>query len=1543
MTRTREDIVADLIAQAIRQVQGAVGVLIRDIPFVAPTSLLDQLRKLEEEGIALRLAYLAPSGQAAAEAVGFEPAHFSVEVEQAERWRNQRDLEATVVVVAAADVAKLSSLQDFEHITSRGLKHLLVRQVLGAQAGANEVQGRWWTLLRDDERISLGQLVDYYTTLEPLPEAEFIVQASREIHRLGLLPDPALFDDPRDSVIRRRVRDNRELLSRLQTLTEQDRKIIANNIREEQEVPQRLRLTRSLGHLRQVRRGGQDLDRLSFQDAQELLTIRRPTRRRSPTPTPGDTGEPAPPPPPSRQSMTEFAADVLLVDAEEHPEEVAALQSVVDQAQQQLDELEEPAARPEPLEIPLESGIKVHGQVPLYVVNLIGRLLGDGIYGALVQGDGADIEDMLRRFQGDADVLKRWSREQITGLLANFEHPAAKELADLFSAYDQQRTTILPLARLLSAEPLAVAASPRAREALLDLIARYQALLERINTLYPVLFEEFQADVDVLVAHLLVLETIVFRADEDAFALVAPTHPLYLWHYVEYCRLVEEQHRDLSDRDSKLIKDAAEHLPNFLSSLCLPYIAAETSVALPQIGRLGSLPYYGAAPQVGAGDDGVRQVSRLVRAFLEAHPPARFGLRLTLVDPPDAGVYLLQLCDLAEAELPLIGAHLTVLRHAQRKRGVEFRLTADEEHRVARVFASAADDRRFTLDVRSLTPGTPVLPADVQSHIVVTFDQAEGAPTRARTVAHPIQPLVMRRRLRYRVHVKTVDLEPEAGGIFDAYNKVVAHFDQSAQTSYLAVHQQQEVRTSLEAIAAHTPWCVVADRHIDRDLRLGRLRIFTGREGDRDIAAFTTATDPFRRALRQVAQQYNTFISDEQLDGLLEELSEFLDGGVVGLLRPDSTGKVNHAQVKGMLGTLIAARWYRSTTPEGHHRLLISLDDEDARRWLHLRDDALRADLVGIESGNGHFTITVLEVKAVQVQTAEFTVQDGVATGPAIEQMLSTRRLLAEVFTNDRDNELITTPARREILREHVFRELAKPSYSPNSRRTWVSVLDQLFEGSATADLRCHLINVRLGTDLASLEQPREVRALDGDQPVPVSITQLNEAGVEALQQQPPPEAPQDEPTGPTPSSPPPPADATGTAPTASVVTDDSSAMTGTAAPQQPLPRAGTGPEGGAAETTRPRAYLGDGPGPYGRSRPVWFDPELPARSLPNPHISITGETGSGKTQATKALLHDLGRQSLPMLVLDFKDDYSQPGYTGTEGFSTYDASLGGLPFNPMIPPVDPQSGRAIPMNHVHQLAGIVKRIYKLGDQQAFRLREALKEVYEIQGVGTTPFVPTDDQMYLPFESINDVLRRSKDNEALLGRLSTIFDLSLFASSQEDVAFADLIDRSTVIRLSQLPGDEVKNSVAEFFLMALYNHLIRLPHPHALRRLLVLDEAWRLVQSPFIEPLMREGRAFGLGVIVATQFPKDLPDAVAGSTATKLFFSQTRSDNIREIQRAIVGKTSGADAEHVAAILRQMPPLTCLVQNSQYIPYARAAVKPYFERVAEAGEGQAAG
>jgi hypothetical protein len=518
-----------------------------------------------------------------------------------------------------------------------------------------------------------------------------------------------------------------------------------------------------------------------------------------------------------------------------------------------------------------------------------------------------------------------------------------------------------------------------------------------------------------------------------------------------------------------------------------------------------------------------------------------------------------------------------------------------------------------------------------------------------------------------------------------------------------------------------------------------------------------------------------------------------------------------------------------------------------------------------------------------------------------------------------------------------MYRELSKSSYDSAGRQRWATRSRKLFDEGAAVDLRCMLIDVRLGVDTSSLESSRDVHALDGDgPPVPVALRHLNENGVpgleEALTQPPASEARDDGDTGTEdngggPAAPTPPQPSTGGAATSASVKKAVIAE---------VPETPATPKGATetAASVRPRVLIGKAAGTYGAQREVWYDPQSPEQQLNNPHISISGETGSGKTQATKAILHEL-MPALPALILDFKDDYAKADYAAAEGFTVHDASFGSLPFNPMVPPVDPETGRVNPTAHVHELGDMLQRIYKLGDQQTFHLREAIKETYAINGVGTKPFVPEEGQRYLPFDAIRDVLVR-EEAHTLLGRLSPIFDLGLFSEDSDEAStLSDLLSRPTVIRLSQLPGDQVKNAVAEFFLLALYSFLIRRPQPHRLERLLVLDEAWRLVNSPKLQPLMREGRAFGLGVIIATQFPRDLPEVIGGSTATRIFFNQTKAEQVREIQRTLVGKTSGQEADHLGSLVRGLAPLECLVQNIHYKPWVRLRAIPYYARLIE--------
>lgn len=1499
---TLSELVADLLAEEVRQQneRGAVGALV-EVPQLQAASAVPALAALVEQGVELRIAYLLDGGEEAGAAAGLGDEVFDVSIERAEAWRNERGLEATIVVAAAGDEARLSSLREFAAITPATLKHRLAARARDRFGVINEVQAHWWKLVGGDPLISLSELADYFLALDGRPQLDIVDHATQELPRIGLLPDPDLLNNRNQ--IARRLSANREVRQRLQTLSDADRRLIQKNIAAEVDVTKRGDLQAGFRRVQRLRLGQAEP---SLSEAQQLLGLRKaPTNSNSSGK--GKTKVPG----------AAEAAAASVVDGEQD-----ALEDVLGDLNKQLDELDESSLKPVRLGLSApedgESGGEIQVQARTDLVNLMARLTGSEAFGGHLGATGDGVEEMVRRFAGDADVRRVWNLDAAGEILAASENPGVVAVRERLGAYAHAREQVLPLVRSLTVAPLLVAGAPAARAQLLELVARYQDLLAAINEHHPALIDEFASDTDGLIGEILKLDVILFEAGERAVALLTPVHPLYVWHFAEFCRIVDEQRERLGERDQNLIKNvAAEDLPNFLSSVSLPPITSPSAAVLPFVGRIGPIPYFASASERNGAPDGIAATERLLRAYLEVFPPAAEGLRLTVLDAPDPSPYLLMLTNLAE-EGAIAGGHLLALRHPRGKVGTDLGLDAEEEERVAQRFGATDDARRFTFEIADVSEQRMLPPESPAAHLLVAVDQTAGLPRRLRDLDQPLQPLVAARKLHYRTLGHRVELETAQGGPFASYFRMAQQIGTTLGASDWDRHQDEALTKRLRDASRHAHWFILADRRIDRDLDLDLLRIYTGTEGDRDVAAFVRYIDPFRRALREVAVQYNVAIDDHQIDALLEDLAQLLDAGVLWL-RTSADGTVNHNAVKGVLGTLIASRWWRDSAPEGHRRLVISLDDPAARKWLHLSEDPRRADLLGLDHGPEGLEVGAIEVKAVEASGAEYQIKDGRIEGEAVGQVLSTRALLRDVFGQGPGADLVTTPARRELLRANAFRELSKSSYDGEARRYWVEVIEQGFAAELPVEVSAQLVDVRIGANPATLPVP--VSALAEDD-VPVVVTVLNEREVDELR------APELTPADPIDAA------------------TESSPENSTPTPEEPpadqpptaQPGQADGPEAAAPPPVaderpeRPLAHLGSAEAAYGEIEQIDFDPVRPGEELPNAHISITGETGSGKTQATKAILRDLmGAHGLPGLILDFKDDYSRPEYTEAEGLTVEDASFGGLPFNPLEPAVDPGSGRVNPMSHVHQIGEILKRVYRLGDQQTFHLREAIKESYSQRGLKTTAHVPADGVGWPTLDDVRPILAEG-GNDALLGRLSPIFDLGLFSDPGE-ASLGDLLDGQVVIRLSQLPGDQVKNAVAELLLLALYNHLIRLDQPRGLRRLLVLDEAWRVTNSERLEPLMRESRAFGLGIIVATQYPNDLTEVVSGATATRLFFSQSLADPIKSIQATLVGKTSGTEAERVATEMRSMREFHCLMQNQQNRPYKRVEVTPYWRRV----------
>ncbi len=352
-----------------------------------------------------------------------------------------------------------------------------------------------------------------------------------------------------------------------------------------------------------------------------------------------------------------------------------------------------------------------------------------------------------------------------------------------------------------------------------------------------------------------------------------------------------------------------------------------------------------------------------------------------------------------------------------------------------------------------------------------------------------------------------------------------------------------------------------------------------------------------------------------------------------------------------------------------------------------------------------------------------------------------------------------------------------------------------------------------------------------------------------------------------------------------------------------------------------------------------WAPFETEAKLL-NFGLLVTGDPGSGKTQTLNVLIDGVARMGFPVCIFDFKNDYSERSFVQAIGLKVHDVRRYGIPFNPLMPSAS-EDGLAQPIEHIFTITGVLKRVFGLGDRQTATLRDAVKGAFEARGVNPQKWIDVDTLRPPSFDDVVAILEEQKEARnpqaiGLLDRIAPLFELGLFPKTDElPVPFEAMLDEKLVLSLFALPTDEIKAALAELIIIRLHGVLLRRAQPRKLTRLLVLDEAWRVANSAHLENLAREGRAFGAGIAIGTQYPGDLPPDLSGALDTKIYLKNQQPDHKKAVVRALCGSNSGPDASHLHGVLERLTQFEGLIQNQQYLPYARFKLLPYFARQEE--------
>lgn len=163
-------------------------------------------------------------------------------------------------------------------------------------------------------------------------------------------------------------------------------------------------------------------------------------------------------------------------------------------------------------------------------------------------------------------------------------------------------------------------------------------------------------------------------------------------------------------------------------------------------------------------------------------------------------------------------------------------------------------------------------------------------------------------------------------------------------------------------------------------------------------------------------------------------------------------------------------------------------------------------------------------------------------------------------------------------------------------------------------------------------------------------------------------------------------------------------------------------------------------------------------------------------------------------------------------------------------------------------------------------------------------------------------------------------------------SFGDFIYKRVCLDIKELQTHEIKSALAELIVIHLRGYALRGDQPRLLKRVIVFDKAHRVRNSAWLESLAREGRAFGVGIVIGTQFPGDIPETMAGNLATQLFLMNNQAEHRRFVIRQMYGATADPEPAVMLNKLGRLKPFEGLFANAHYRSGVLSKVVPHYAR-----------
>ena len=273
-------------------------------------------------------------------------------------------------------------------------------------------------------------------------------------------------------------------------------------------------------------------------------------------------------------------------------------------------------------------------------------------------------------------------------------------------------------------------------------------------------------------------------------------------------------------------------------------------------------------------------------------------------------------------------------------------------------------------------------------------------------------------------------------------------------------------------------------------------------------------------------------------------------------------------------------------------------------------------------------------------------------------------------------------------------------------------------------------------------------------------------------------------------------------------------------------------------------------------------------------NTGIIGTMGTGKTQFTKSLIAQIYREQkknidgfpIGILIFDYKGDYNESKTDFMEATNAKVLKPFHLPFNPLALTKSSVFKPLLPVHTANAFKDTLSKVYGLGPIQQDRLFQCILKAYHQEGIQEgdpstwdrgAPTFETVYQVYIDDETI-------KKTDSLASAMNKLHNFQIFEGiTSRTKSLFEYLQGVVVIDLAGYDSD-IQNLIVAILLDLFYSQMqaygsSKLEGKYRqLTKLILVDEADNFMSQDFpaLKKILKEGREFGVGTILSTQFLK---------------------------------------------------------------------------------------